>query len=87
MSLSRPTAHAGIRYNCRALNVRRHVGRCITTGVEMGAVCRYGDPFGREKGSSDMLVGRFGQSAKLDPAEDFTRLTLDTIALTSMSYR
>ncbi|TCD71958.1 hypothetical protein EIP91_000090 [Steccherinum ochraceum] len=30
---------------------------------------------------------RFGQAAKLDPAEDFTRLTLDTIALTSMSYR
>ncbi|THH28054.1 hypothetical protein EUX98_g6131 [Antrodiella citrinella] len=30
---------------------------------------------------------RFGASTKLDPAEDFTRLTLDTIALTSMSYR
>ncbi|KAJ3553744.1 hypothetical protein NM688_g3453 [Phlebia brevispora] len=30
---------------------------------------------------------RFGPQHKIDPAEDFTRLTLDTIALCSMSYR
>ncbi|KAF7794903.1 hypothetical protein EIP86_006046 [Pleurotus ostreatoroseus] len=30
---------------------------------------------------------RFGPEHKIDPAEDFTRLTLDTIALCSMSYR
>ncbi|KAJ7105601.1 fatty acid hydroxylase [Mycena epipterygia] len=30
---------------------------------------------------------RFGPHAVLDPAEDFTRLTLDTIAYCSMSYR
>ncbi|KIP12117.1 hypothetical protein PHLGIDRAFT_98480 [Phlebiopsis gigantea 11061_1 CR5-6] len=30
---------------------------------------------------------RFGPKHRIDPAEDFTRLTLDTIALCSMSYR
>lgn len=30
---------------------------------------------------------RFGPNQSIDPAEDFTRLALDTICLTSMSYR
>jgi len=30
---------------------------------------------------------RFGPKHVIDPAEDFTRLTFDTIALCSMSYR
>lgn len=30
---------------------------------------------------------RFGPKHRIDPAEDFTRLTLDTIALCAMSYR
>lgn len=32
-------------------------------------------------------TARFGPKHRIDPAEDFTRLTLDTIALCSMSYR
>ncbi|KAJ7636254.1 bifunctional P-450/NADPH-P450 reductase [Roridomyces roridus] len=38
----------------------------------------------------DQLIlkwARFGPEAVLDPADDFTRLTLDTIAYCSMSYR
>lgn len=30
---------------------------------------------------------RFGKQHVFEPAEDFTRLTFDTIALCSMSYR
>ena len=30
---------------------------------------------------------RFGPDHEIDPADDFTRLTLDAIALCSMSYR
>ncbi|KAH8103110.1 fatty acid hydroxylase [Cristinia sonorae] len=30
---------------------------------------------------------RFGASSQLDPVEDYTNLTLDTLALTTMSYR
>lgn len=33
------------------------------------------------------FVRRFGPTHIVDPAEDFTRLTFDTIALTAMSYR
>lgn len=40
-----------------------------------------------------MIVGltlmgqRFGPKYTIDPADDFTRMTLDAIALCSMSYR
>ncbi len=33
------------------------------------------------------LSDRFGSETPIDPAEDFTRLTFDTIALCSMSHR
>ena len=35
----------------------------------------------------EACMHRFGPQHKIDPAEDFTRLTLDTIALCSMSHR
>ncbi len=42
------------------------------------------------EGRSTMLLkchSRFGPEYRLNPTEDFTRLTLDTIAICSMSYR
>ena len=36
---------------------------------------------------TERAAPRFGPKYKINPAEDFTRLTLDTIALCSMSYR
>ena len=34
-----------------------------------------------------MFLYSFGSRVKIDPSEDFTRLTLDAIALCAMSYR
>ena len=82
-SLHRPFAHARFWNGSHSRYVLGHGRYSLTAGHKMGEVCHVHPTLESIYSSSP----RFGPDHLIDPSKDYTKLTLDAIALASMSYR